>query len=148
MRKIPTAAIFLVAAALLVGGLLVLPFGNDTGSSVDTSAKIAQHPWLFAGVGLVVEVGEALVWTVAFIESFAWALRAPWLGAIAGIAAYSVGFHWNRGLVGILASGWIVLVLNVTYLILRERSKKTAVLCTIGLKWCFLAYAAVDIARG
>lgn len=121
-----------------------LAFPDQTDAAKDAAMRAAPL-WVLVPVLILVEMGEALVWTVLFTEGFARVLRAPFAGALCGVFAYSVLFHSAGGMVAVVASGWLVTVVSGIYLAMRERSRRAAVLTAIGIKWVFGAYAFVSI---
>lgn len=128
-------------------GLAALSAITGPDALVDSKVEILRSApaWLLGIVSLVVPLLEALVWTVAFVEGLAHALRAPLLGAACGVLAYSVLFHWSGGGLAIVASAWVGCVLNYAYYLMRNRSRLAAFANTAALRWSFLAFAYVQI---
>jgi hypothetical protein len=138
LRRIPTWAVFIFAVVALFAGIVAIALlGGERpdGSSAKEAAVAAAPLWVLAGI----ETGEGLLWTVFFTEAFARVWRAPWTGMLCGLFAYSVLYHASGG---IAVSGWIGLVCGVLYLVLRGRSRWSAALAVVGLRWCFGAMAS------
>lgn len=137
MRSVPLWLYFPVAALLLWCGLALMSafMGDPSSAEAERADVLRQAPvWVL----FLVPIGEALLWTVAFIEVAGY-FRAAAVGAIAGVAAYSLLMH--SGFWGILVSAWIGAVLNACYMLMRNRSRLAAVANTIALRWAFVAYA-------
>ena len=148
MAKLPTWVVILITSVLLFGGLEIASFIKPTQTVADIEKlKILGQISVvqFLGIGILVEILEALFWTVTFVEFAAKLAKTPQLGAVLGIIAYGVIFHWSGGISSILISGWIILVLNVSYVELRKRSHLVAVLSTVAQKIAFIMLAAVSI---
>jgi hypothetical protein len=131
----------------MFGGLAVI--STVAGPDVFHDPKIeilrSTPVWLLGIVGLLVPILEALVWTVAFVEGFAYAFRAPLLGAACGVLAYSALFHWSGGILAIVTSAWIGAVATYAYYLMRNRSRLAAFANTVALRWSFLAFAYFQI---
>ena len=67
------------------------------------------------------------------------------IGVAAGVLGFGVLYHWSHGISGIVLASWIALVLNTSYVVLRTRSRKTAILSTLGQKLGFLLIAAIAV---
>lgn len=148
MRRAPTWAVIGCTALALFGASELLALIEPPEFS-EVANDIADAPIaLFLGVGIIVYVFEALLWTVAFTEAGARLFKSARLGAFLGVLAYGVVFHWSGGWFSILASSWIGMVLNLSYLILRERSRKIAILSTIAHKVAFILYATWTLYGG
>jgi hypothetical protein len=130
--------------ALLFGGLQVATLFEPTLDENELS-KLRTPLALFLGVGIPVVVLEALLWTVAFVELSAKLAKSPVIGAILGVLAYGVVFHWAGGMFSVLVSTWIALVLNGSYVLLRQRSRPVAIVSTVAHKIAFILYAAFSI---
>lgn len=142
MHKVPLWAYFPSAALLLWVGLALMSplMGSKTAVDAERAELLQQAPvWVL----ILVPVGEALLWTVAFVEVAAY-FRAAAFGAIAGVAAYSLVTH--SGFWGIVVSAWIGAVLNTCYILMRGRSRPAAIANAIGLRWAFIAYAYFTVA--
>jgi hypothetical protein len=148
MARLPTWAIILITTVLLFGGLEVASFlkPTETNTDIEKLGVLGQVSMVqFLCIGILVEILEALFWTVGFVELGSKLAKSPLLGAVLGVIAYSVVFHWSGGIVSILISGWIVLVLNASYLILRQRSRPVAIFSTVAQKIAFITLAAVSV---
>ena len=146
--KLPTWAQFPLAAAVLLLGLAAITAGHDDGGAAQVASPLATAPlWLLAMVGIVVPVGEVLVWSVAFVESAARLIQAPVLGALVGVVFYSAVYHAAGGPLAMVASAWVGGVVNATYVLLRRNSVRRAIVYAIGLRWFFIAFA-VALLRG
>jgi hypothetical protein len=148
MAKLPTWAIILITTVLLFGGLEVASFLVTAQNDADIEKlRILSHisRFRFLFIGILVVTLEALFWTVAFVELGGKLVKSPLFGAALGIFAYSVVHHWSGGAKAILVSGWIVMVLNVSYVVLRQRSRPLAILSTVAQKIAFIAFAAISI---
>lgn len=133
--------IVLMTTILLFGGLELADLLLLSPPPVD--AGLSDVPMgLFLAVAIPVGILEGLFWTVGCIELTARWLRSASIGAVAGIVGYGAIFHWSGGALSILVSTWIVLVLNVGYLLLRSRSRRAAVISTLAHKVLFMLYAA------
>jgi hypothetical protein len=148
MARLPTWAIIVITSVLLFGGLEAASFLKPTQTNADIEklrvfgqVSIVQ----FLCVGILVEILEALFWTVAFVELGAKLAKSPLLGAVLGVIAYSILFHWSGGISAILISGWIVLVLNASYVVLRQRSQLVAIFSTVAQKIAFITLGAISI---
>ncbi|GAA4357078.1 hypothetical protein [Kangiella marina] len=145
MNKIPTYIVILSTAILLFGGLAIFSLFSEAADE-NTLQEISEAPLaLFLGVGIPIYILEALCFTVITIELSAKFARSTWLGAILGILAYGVLYHWSNGAFSILISSWIVLVLNSSYIILRKRSRKIGIASTIAHKLAFFFFAVYSI---
>lgn len=134
----------LMTTLLLFGGLELADLLLLSPPPVD--AGLSDVPiGLFLAVAIPVGILEGLFWTVGCIELAARWLRSASVGAVIGIVGYGAVFHWSGGALAILVSTWIVLVLNVGYLLLRSRSRRTAVISTLAHKVLFMLYAAHGI---
>jgi hypothetical protein len=144
---LPLWGYFPIGLALMFGGLVLISALTGPDGLIDPKIEVLRSapPWLLGLVGLVVPVIEAFVWTVSFVEGFAYTLRTPLLGAVCGILAYGVLFHLSGGILGIVAATWVGVVLNCTYYLMRNRSRLAAFANTVALRWCFLAFAYVQI---
>jgi len=148
MARVPTWVVILITSALLFGGLEVSSFLVQTQTDLDIERLRVAHQVSvvqFLSLGIFIETLEALFWTVAFIELGAKLAKSPLFGAVLGVVGYSVVFHWSGGINAILVTGWIVLVLNASYLVLRERSRLMAVFSTVAQKIAFITLAAVSL---
>lgn len=143
MQRFPTWMIVVATTVVLYGGLAVAAqLVPDAHAHALPLLKLPSLDRLFV-IGVPAYVMEALVFTVGAIEVAAKFMRMPLLGAAAGILGYGVLYHWSHGLSGIILASWIALVLNASYIVLRERSKKTAILSTVGQKLTILMFAAL-----
>lgn len=151
MQKIPTWIVILSTAILLFGGLAIfsLLFSGLSEADDTTLKEVSEAPiGLFLGVGIPVYILESMIFTVVLVELGAKFAKSPMLGAALGIIGYGVIYHWSNGIFSILITSWIALVLNSSYILLRQRSRKIAILSTIGHKLLFLFYAAYTIYAG
>jgi hypothetical protein len=145
MDRLPAWIVISATALLLFGGLEVADLFAPESDATKVK-ELAEAPLsLFLGVGVLVVILEALFWTVCFVEFGAKYLRSPLLGAALGVLGYGVVFHWPGGLVPIVASSWIALVLNSSYVLLRQRSRALAVVSTVTLKVAFILSVAFSI---
>ncbi|MGY0653056.1 hypothetical protein ACW7GZ_14595 [Luteimonas sp. A537] len=150
MDRLPTWVVIVITAIFLFGGLEVaaLLFELPTDEPALTDPDLAEAPLsLFLGVGILVYIFEALFWTVLFVELGAKYAKSPLLGAILGLLGYGVVFHWSGGFFSVLVSSWIALVLNSSYVLLRQRSRTVAILSTVALKVIFILSVAFAIYR-
>jgi hypothetical protein len=142
MQKFSTWKVVCLTTFLLFGGIwalaLVLPDGDNSKLQALAHAPIA----LFIGVGIAVYVLEGLVWTVGAIELGARLARSPRLGAAVGVGGYGFLSHWAGGSSSVIAATWIALVLNCSYLVLRQRCKRVAIVSTVGHKLAYFLMAA------
>ncbi|WP_043957309.1 hypothetical protein [Lysobacter sp. A03] len=145
MKGFPTWIVITLTAILLFGGLEIAELFSPDTDELRISELSAAPPELFLGVGIPVVILEALFWTVCFVELGAKYARSALLGAALGVLGYGVLFHWSEGLVSILASSWIALVLNGSYVLLLQRSRTVAILSTVALKIVFLLSVAFTI---
>ncbi|WP_337243630.1 hypothetical protein [Luteimonas sp. gir] len=145
MHKIPTWLIICLTALTLTGGLASIST-LEPDQIKHASIEIGGAPlWLFLVVGVSVYVLEAFVWTVAFTEFGARFFKHAAVGALLGVVAYGPIFHGPEGWFSILVSSWICFVLNMSYMIIRKRSRRTAILSTVAHKLVFILYAAWEI---
>ncbi|MFT3905778.1 MAG: hypothetical protein QM718_05695 [Steroidobacteraceae bacterium] len=145
VRRIPTFVIVLSTTLVLFAGLYLASLREETAAQDGKLQLLSKiSPDLFLGIGIPVMVLEALFWTVAFVELTA-KFTSLWLGAFAGVLSYGVAYHWNGGLISIFVSGWIALVLNVSYVLLRSRSRRVAVLSTVFQKVVFIIWVAAAL---
>ena len=145
MQKFPTWTIIAITAALLFGGLEIADLLAPPGDESQLKRLSETPPTLFLGVGIPVVILEALFWTVLFVELAAKYIRLPLLGATLGIFGYGVAFHWSGGVFSILVSSWIALILNGSYVLLRQRSRLIAITSTVAHKVAFILLAALGI---
>jgi hypothetical protein len=143
-RLRPTAK-FLVAVVALFGGLLLfsLILPDDPAPSPDRAIEALQSaplPILLVA-SVLVPIAEAAVFSIMFIEGAALARFSAQLGALAGVLAYSVLYHWSKGASGIVVSGWFIIVVNSMYLAMREYGVKTAFVGVVLLRWLYVAVA-------
>ena len=143
MQRLPTWAIVIATTVVLYGGLMIAAHLVPDAHIHKLPLLKSPTPLRLFAIGIPVYVMEALVFTVGAIEAAARFVCMPALGAAAGILGYGVVYHWSHGLSGIILASWIALVLNASYLLLRERSKQTAILSTVGQKLAFLLFAAL-----
>ena len=151
MTRLPTWAIILITTLLLFGGLAVASYllPTHTAGEIEKLKELGHiSRGQFLAVGILVVILEALFWTVAFVELGAKFAKSPLLGAALGVFSYSVVHHWSGGFKAIVMSGWIVLVLNASYVVLRQRSRLVAVLSTVAHKLAFLTVAVIAIPFG
>ena len=141
LGKLPLWSYFPIGLVLLYAGpwAIAAIVGADDG--VDPKAAMLRDapPWMLLLVPMVVEIGEALLWTVAFTEGFAYAFRAPVLGVLCGWLAY-VAYHVPHGMLAVVVSGWVGAVWGCLYVVMRERSRWAAFVNLVGLRWAFFAY--------
>lgn len=143
VQRMPTWAIVAATAIALYGGLAIV------GHLVPDAH--AHKPFTLPPLSRVFTIGipayvlEALVFTVVPIELATRYLHKPLFGAAAGVLGYGVLYHWSHGLPGIVLASWIALVLNTSYLVLRDRSVNTAIIATLGQKIGFLLLAVLAI---
>ena len=145
MERIPTWSIILVTTILFFGGLQLAKIFEPAVDENELEILLGKPILLFLSIGIPVVILEALFWTVGFIELGAKFLRSPLLGASAGILGYGVLFHWSEGVFSVLLTSWIALVLNTSYVFLRQSSRKTAIYSTLAHKVAFIVYAAFII---
>lgn len=142
-QRFPTWAIIVATTVALFGGLAIaaqlVPDAHGHQLPLVSQPSLGR---LFV-IGVPAYLMEALVFTVGAIELAAKFARRPLLGAAAGIFGYGVLYHWSHGLSGIILASWIALVLNASYIVLRARSKQTAILSTVGQKLTILMFAAL-----
>jgi len=143
MQRFPTWTIIVATTVALYGGLLIAAHLVPDAHNHTFSPLKLPTPFRLFAIGIPVYVLEALVFTVGAIEAAAKFIRMPILGAAVGVLGYGVIYHWSHGLSGIILASWIALVLNASYVVLRERSRKTAILSTVGQKLAFLLLAAL-----
>jgi hypothetical protein len=137
LQRVPLWWYFPAGVLLLWIGLTLLSTFIVGSPDVERLESLRQAPlWVLA----VVPLGEALIWTVAFVEAGAY-FQASTIGAVLGVAAYSVLLHSQFGLLGIVVSAWIGAVLNASYLVMRRRSRVAATVNAIALRWTFIVYA-------
>lgn len=140
-QKLPLWLYFPIAAFLLWAGLAIMSGLLNDPLDAARAELLRQAPiWVL----VLVPLGEALLWTVAFIEAGAY-FHAAAIGAVFGVAAYSLLFHWSFGLWGIVVSSWIGGILNASYVLMRKRSRLAAAANAIALRWAFIAYAYYTI---
>ncbi|QOY63651.1 hypothetical protein INQ40_05355 [Lysobacter sp. H21R4] len=145
MKGFPTWIVISLTAILLFGGLEIADLFASDADELRINELSEAPPELFLGVGIPTMILEALFWTVSFVELGAKYARSALLGAALGVLGYGVVFHWSGGLVSILASSWIALVLNGSYVLLLQRSRTVAILSTVSLKVAFLLSVAFTI---
>lgn len=143
LGKLPLLSFFPIGLVLLSAGLVVI--GAIAGNPDTVNPKGALLPLAPLWLLVLVPMGEVLVWTVAFVEGFARAFRAPLLGAVCGVFAYSVVYHFREGALAIAASGWLGAVVGYLYVVMRERSRWAAILNALCLRWTFIAYAYIAL---
>jgi len=144
--RVAAWAEFPLAAAVLLLGLLALSVVQGREEAVASMSPLAAAPlWLVGAVGLAVPILEVLVWSVLFVEPAARWLNAPALGALAGVAAYSVLYHHRGGSWAIVDSAWVGGVVNTAYVMARRRSMVRALWFAVGLRWCFVAVAMAAV---
>jgi hypothetical protein len=134
----PIGIVLIVAGSFAIGALL--------GNSGQVTPKVSPLQDAPLWVLVLVPVVEALLWTVAFTEGFAYAFRAPLLGALFGLFAY-VLYHFSKGMLGIVTSAWLGAVWSYLYVVMRERSRWAAFINLVCLRWAFVALAYVSIGR-
>ena len=138
-----------MTAILLFGGLELFNLLVDSKNASDFEAELdvlrSAPMILFIIVGIIVYIVEAMLFTVIPIELSGKFTHFPWVGATLGIVLYGPLYHGSNGVFSVLISSWIALVLNSSYLILRQRLRKVAILSTMGLKIIFILYAAFSI---
>jgi hypothetical protein len=78
---------------------------------------------------------------LCFVEGADAVMRRPRWGAIAGVVAYGMGYHFSADARTVLAASWVAIVANMSYLALRKRSRIGALLWVIGLRWSFVGFA-------
>lgn len=141
--KLPLWSYFPIGLALLVAGLNAIgAVAGDSGEIGPKAELLRAAPlWVLVPVLVLVPIGEALLWTVAFTEAFAYKLRAPLLGAICGLFAYSVVFHAGQGALAVAASAWAGAVWGYLYVVMRTRSRWAAFINLVCLRWAFVALA-------
>src|SRR5690554_6922365 len=144
-QRIPTWVVVLMTAILIFGGLELAELLIDSTDEAELYVLQNAPMILFLGVGVLVYIFEAMLFTVIPIELTNKFLRSPWLGAFLGIVFYGPVYHWSNGAFSVFITIWIVLVLNSSYIILRQRSRRVAICSTIGLKIIFILYAALSI---
>lgn len=137
--------IIIATTIVLFVGLLIAGHLVPDAHAHEQSLLKLPSPIRLMVIGIPVYVAEALVFVVAPIEAAAKFLRMPLLGAVVGILGYGVLYHWSHGLSGIVLASWIALVLCASYLVLRVRSKKTAILSTVWQKLVFLLFASLSV---
>ena len=142
-QRYPTWTIIVATTVVLYGGLIIAGHLVPDAHADKFSPLKLPTPFRLFAIGIPAYVMEALVFTVGAIEAAARFVRMPLLGAAAGVLGYGVVYHWSHGLSGIILATWIALVLNASYLVLRERSIRTAILSTAGQKLAFLLLAAL-----
>ena len=145
MRTFPTWTIVIATTVALLGGLAVLSEIVPDAHAKRVSLPALPSPLMFFAIGVPAYVAEALLFTVVPIELASRFLRIPPLGAAVGVLGYGVAYHWSHGISGIVLASWIALVLNTSYLVLRARSKRTAIASTLGHKIAFLMLAAFGV---
>lgn len=143
MQNVPTWAIVAATTIALYGGLAIAGHlvPDAHAHKLSTLPPLAR---VFT-VGVPAYVLEALVFSVAPIELATRFLHKPLVGAAVGVVGYGVVYHWPHGLAGIVLASWIALVLNSSYVVLRQRSISTAVIATLGQKLGFLLLAVLSI---
>ncbi|HEY2346922.1 MAG TPA: hypothetical protein VGH80_13775 [Xanthomonadaceae bacterium] len=145
MQRFPTWTIIVATTVVLYGGLIVLAhLIPDAHAHKPPLLKLPSLDRIIF-VGIPVYLLEALFFTAGAIEVSAKFASMPLLGAAAGVLGYGVLYHWSHGLSGIILASWIALVLNASYLVLRARSRKTAILSTVGQKLTFLLFAVLGL---
>jgi hypothetical protein len=144
-RRIPTRVIILVTAVMLFGGLELAGLLIDSTDEAELDMFRNAPVILFLGVGIIVYILEAMLFTVIPIELSHKFTRTSWFGAMIGIILYGPLYHGSDGLLSILISSWIILVLNSSYIILRLQSRQVAIISTTGFKILFIFYAAFSI---
>jgi hypothetical protein len=132
-------AYFPTGVALLFVGLWAISVVTGSSNDVDPKSELLRTAPLW--ILVLVPIGEALLWTVAFTEGFAYMLRAPLLGMICGLFVYSVAFHASGGALAIAASAWVGAVWGSLYVLMRGRSRWAAFANLVCLRWAFVAYA-------
>ena len=137
----------LMVFVLCVVAMLALPIALSIGTvdavgdrTIDAAMKSAPI-WLLILAGLVIPILEAIFWTFCFIEGAAAMARRPQWGAFVGVIAYGTVYHSSGDIRTILAASWVALVANISYLILRTRSRSLALSWVIGLRWAFVGFA-------
>ena len=83
------------------------------------------------------------MFTFIFIEGAAFTRLSVRFGALVGVLAYSVLYHWSKGPSGIVISGWVIVVINCMYLAMRAHSVKVAFAFVVLLRWVFVAVAVL-----
>ncbi len=146
-NRLPLWSYFPIGLVLMLGGLAAISEFAGTDALNDPKIAIIQSApfWLLLVVAVGVPMLEALVWTAAFVEGFDYTLHAPILGAVCGVIAYSLAFHWTGGALAIVSSAWIGSVLNSAYCLMRTRSRLAALTNSVALRWGFFAFAYVQI---
>ena len=141
----PLWSYFPIGLALFFGGLIILSAIAGFPDEVSPKAAILSIAplWMLVLLLVLVPVGEALLWTVFFTEAIARVFRAPILGAVCGVFAYSVLFHGPEGLLAVAVSGWFGTVLGFLYIVMRVRSRWGAFINVVCLRWAFVAYIYV-----
>jgi hypothetical protein len=141
--KAPLWSFYPIGLVLLFAGLVVISaiVGFPEGVNPKGATLRMAPLWVL----VLVPVGEAFLWTVAFVEGFARVFRAPLLGALCGVFAYSVLYHARGGALAIAASGWLGAVVGYLYVVMRERSRWAAILNAVCIRWTFVAYAFIAV---
>lgn len=145
--RLRLAAQFLVAVVALFGGLLLLALLRPDDLSPNRTAELLRSALLprLLVVGVVAPVVEAFVFSFMFVEGAALMQLNVRLGAVGGILAYSVLYHWSKGPWGIVFSGWVIIVINCMYLAMRAHSVKIAFAGVVLLRWLFVGTAILFI---
>jgi hypothetical protein len=145
MTRFPTWAIIVLTTVVLYGGLIIA--AHLVPDAHAHNLPLLKLPSLFRifAIGVPVYVAEALFFSVGCIELAEKVLRMPVLGAAVGVVGYGVIYHWHHGISGIILASWIATVLNASYIILRARSIKIAILSTVGQKLTFLVLAVLAL---
>ncbi len=127
--------------------MLAVPIALSAGTAdamgdktVDAAMKAAPI-WLLIVAGLSVPLLEAVLWTICFIEGADAIARRPQWGALGGVVAYGAIYHSSGDMRTVLASTWVAFVVNISYLVLRIRSRMMAILWVAGLRWIFVGFA-------
>src|SRR5689334_17951993 len=135
--RLSTWKVVFLTTLLLFGGIWVLGLALPDGDNAKLRALAHAPVALLIGVGVSVYILEGMVWTVGAIELGARFAHSPPLGAAFGVIGYGCLSHWSGGSSSVIAASWIALVLNCSYLELRQRSKRVAFLSTVGHKLAF-----------
>jgi hypothetical protein len=137
---------FLGAVVALFGGVFFLallrPDDPISGRSLADALGSDSLPGLLVNT-ILGPLAEAFVFSFMFIEGAPLTGLGVRAGALAGVVAYSVLYHWSKGPWGIVISGWVIVVINCMYLAMRVHSVKIAFAGVVLLRWLFVGVAVL-----
>lgn len=141
--RVPTVALLALTSALFTlvvsAAALLIPV-DPADEALQALGSVSAG--FFIAVASAVAVAEALVWTIGFIEIGEKAVGSAAGGAIAGMLGYSLVFHWSTGWSSVVTTMLLASVLNLSYLVLRTRSRLVGVASTVVHKVAFVVAVA------